>query len=174
MIPIFDAPPAPRGLVYLASLSKRERDEIAHSPQLMAAIRASSPAEWPGIIRQHREAQHAATRARVATTALDEDGLRQQALHDLQAAANALAALTDNRRGQLFGVACRIAKYVAHNVLSEAESCAALREAAASNGSLTRYGQRWVDSTIRRALIAGRNDTLPALARRFRTNGARP
>ena len=52
--------------------------------------------------------------------------------------------------------------------------CAALREAAAANGSLTRYGQRWVDSTIRRALIAGRNDALPPLARRFRTNGGRP
>ena len=112
---------------------------------------------------------------RVATTDfLDEDGLRQQALHDLQSAANALAVLSDNRRGQLFGVACRLAKYVAHHVLSEAETCAALREAAAANGSLTRYGQRWADSTIRRALIAGRNDTLPPLARRFRTNGCRP
>ena len=174
MIPIFDAPPAPRGLLFLATFSKRERAEIARSPHLMAAIRAGSPAEWPGIMRQHREAQHAAARTRIATTALDEDGLRQQALHDLLAAANTLAALTDDRRGQLFGVACRLAKYVAHHILSEAETCAALREAAAANGSLTRYGQHWVDSTIRRALIAGRNDTLPPLARRFRTNGGRP
>ena len=104
----------------------------------------------------------------------DDDGMRRQALHDLQTAADALAALTDKRRGQLFGVACRLAKYVAHRVLSEAETCAALREAAAANGSLTRYGQHWADSTIRRALIAGRNDTLPPLARRFRTNGGRP
>ena len=174
MIPIFDAPPAPRGLLFLATFSKRERAEITSSPHLLAAIRAGSPAEWPGIMRQHREAQRAAARTRFATAPLDEDGLRQQALHDLQTAADALAALTDNRRGQLFGVACRLAKYVTHRVLSEAETLAALREAAAANGSLARYGQRWVDSTIRRALIAGRNDALPPLARRFRTNGGRP
>jgi hypothetical protein len=174
MIPLFDAPPAPRGLLFLATFSKRERAEIMSSPDLLAAIRAASPADWPGIMRRHREAQRAAARTRVATALVDDDGLRQQALHDLQTAADTLAALTDNRRGQLFGVACCIAKYVTHNVLSEAETCAALREAVAANGSLTRYGQRWADSTIRRALIAGRNDTLPPLARRFRTNGGRP
>jgi hypothetical protein len=174
MTPIFDAPPAPRGLLYLATFSRRERAEITSSPHLSAAIRAGSPAEWPGIMRQHRETQRTAAGACVATIALDDDGLRQQALHDLQAAAVALAALTDNRRGQLFGVACRLAKYLTHGVLSEAETFAALHEAAASNGSLTRYGQRWADSTIRRALVAGRNDVLPPLARRFRTNGGRP
>jgi hypothetical protein len=174
MIPIFDAAPAPRGLLFLATFSQRERSEITSSPRLMAAIRTGSPAEWPAIIRQHREAQRLEACRRVAATAMDEDGLRQQALHDLHAAANALAVLTDNRRGQLFGVACRLAKYVTHHVLAEAETCAALREAAAANGSLTRYGQRWADSTIRRALIAGRNDALPPLAHRFRTNGGRP
>ena len=173
MIPIFEASPAPRGLLFLATFSKRERAEVTSSPRLLAAIQGGSPAEWPSIMRQYREAQRAA-RTPVATTSSDEDGLRQQALHDLQAAANALAVLTDNRRGQLFGVACRLAKYVAHHVLSEDETCAALREAAAANGSLTRYGQRWAESTIRRALIAGRNDALPPLARRFRTNGCRP
>lgn len=172
MIPIFDAPPPPRGLLFLATFSKRERAEITNSPDLLAAMRAGSLAEWPGIMRLHRESQRAVTRTRVVT--MDEDGLRQQALHDLQAAADALAGLTDNRRGQLFGVACRLAKYVTHRVLSEAETFAALLEAAAANGSLTRYGQRWVDSTVRRALIVGRNDALPPLARRFRTNGGRP
>ena len=166
-------PPAPRGLLFLATFSKRERAEIASSPRLLADIRAGSPAEWPEIMRQHVEAQRAAARTPVLS-AWDEGGLRQQALHDLQTAADALTALADNRRGQLFGVACRLAKYVTHRVLSEAETFAALREAAAANGSLTRYGQRWVDSTIRRALIAGRNDTLPPLARRFRTNGGQP
>jgi hypothetical protein len=172
MIPIFDAPPAPRGLLFLATFSKRERAEITNSPDLLAAIRAGSPAEWPGIMRQHREVRRSAAQTCVAT--MDEDGQRQQALHDLQAAADALAALTDNRRGQLFGVACRLAKYVSHRVLSEAETFAALLEAAAANGSLTRYGRRWVDNTIRRALIVGRNDALPPLARRFRKNGGRP
>ena len=40
MIPLFDAPPAPRGLLFLATFSKRERAEIASSPDLLAAIRA--------------------------------------------------------------------------------------------------------------------------------------
>ena len=174
MIPIFDAPPAPRGLLFLATFSKRERAEIASSPDLLAAIRGASPAEWPTIMRQQREAQRAATRALTGASGSYEDGLRHQALYDLQTAGDALAALTDNRRGQLFGIACRLAKYVAHRILSEAETYAVLRGAAAANGSLERYGRRWVDTTIQRALLAGRNDALPPLARRFRTNGGRP
>jgi hypothetical protein len=73
----------------------------------------------------------------------------------------------------LFAITCRIAKYVVHGVLDEMETVAALREAAAANGSLKRYGQRWVDGTIKRALIAGRNDCLPPLANRFRNQGDR-
>jgi hypothetical protein len=122
----------------------------------------------------HRQAQRVTLETRIVRLAPDDDGMRRQALDDLQTAADALAALTDTRRGQLFGAACRLAKYVTHRILSEAETCTALREAAAANGSLTRYGRHWADSTIRRALIAGRNDTLPPLARRFRTNGGRP
>ena len=90
MIPIFDAPAAPRGLLYLATFSKHERAEIAASPELVAAIRESAPAEWLDIVRQHRETQRTA-RPELATTTLDEVGLRQQALHDLQSAADALA-----------------------------------------------------------------------------------
>jgi hypothetical protein len=171
MIPLFNAPPAPRGLLFLATFSKRERAEIASSPDLLAAVRGASAAEWPTIMRQYREAQRAAARALTCTS---EDGLRHQALYDLQTAGDALAALTDNRRGQLFGIACRLAKYVAHRILSEAETYAVLRGAAAANGSLETYGRRWVDTTIQRALLAGRNDALPPLARRFRTNGGRP
>ena len=68
MIPIFDAPPAPRGLLFLATFSKRERAEIRSSSHLLVAIKASSPAEWLGIMRQHREAQRAAARTCVAAT----------------------------------------------------------------------------------------------------------
>lgn len=170
MIPLFDAPPAPRGLLFLAMFSKREREEITSSPQLKAAVRAGSPAEWLEIVRQHRQDGKGASGPDIA---VDGEAMRRQALDDLLAAATALAELTDNRRGQLFAVTCRIAKYVAHGVLSEAETVAALTEAAAANRSLARYGQRWADSTIKRALFAGRNDDLPPLARCFRSQGAR-
>jgi hypothetical protein len=174
MIQIFDAPPAPRGLLFVATFSKHDRAEITRYPELMRAIREAEPRAWGGIMAVHRQAQRIAVAGRTANLPHDNDGMRRQALHDLQTAADSLSALTDTRRGQLFGTACRLAKYVAHRVLSEAETCAALREAAAANGSLTRYGLRWVDSTIRRAIIAGRKDPLPPLARRFRTNGGRP
>jgi hypothetical protein len=82
--------------------------------------------------------------------------------------------LADNRRGRLYGTACCLAKYVAHRVLSEDEVYAALREVTAANGALGRYGRRWADGTIRRGLMAGRNDKLPPVARRFRTTGCKP
>jgi hypothetical protein len=174
MIRVFDAPPAPRDLLFVATFSRHDRAEIARHPELVRAIDEAEPGAWASIIAGHRQTQRMAVDNRTAHLLADDDGMRRQALHDLRTAADALAALTDTRRGQLFGTACRLAKYVAHRVLSEAETCAALREAAAANGSLTRYGQRWVDSTIRRAVFAGRNDSLPPLARRFRTNGGRP
>ena len=171
MISLADAPPAPAGLLYLATFTKHERAEIAASPDLRAAIREACPAEWPEIMHRHRESRRAANRARVAALAMDGGGMRRQAIDDLKRASDALAALADNRRQQLFGTACRLAKYAAHNILSHDEIGAALREGAAANGSLERYGRRWADNSIRRALVAGRNDTLPPLDRRFRTKG---
>jgi hypothetical protein len=174
MIHALDTPPAPRGLLFVATFSRHEHVEIARHPELMRAIHEAEPTAWAGIMAAHRQVQRMSLETRTAHLPPDDDGMRRQALDDLQTAANALAALTDARRGQLFGAACCLAKYVTHCFLSEAETFAALRDAAAANGSLTRYGQRWADSTIRRALFAGRNDTLPPLARRFRTTGGQP
>ena len=174
IISFADAPPAPVGLIFLATFSTKERAEIATCSHLTSAIRAASAAEWPVLIRRHREGKYAAALKRVAALRADNDGMRRQAIDDLKRAADTLAALSDNRRGQLFVLACRLARYVANDVLSEAEICNALRGAASANGSLTRYGYRWADNTVKRALIAGRNDALPMLARRFRTKGARP
>jgi hypothetical protein len=174
MIRILDAPPAPRGLLFVATFSRHDREAITRHPELMRAMHKAEPGAWAGIMAAHRRAQRVALETRIVRLGPDDDGMRRQALNDLQTGADALAALTDTRRGQLFGTACRLAKYVAHRVLSEAETYAALREAAAANGSLTRYGRHWADSTIRRALIAGRNDLLPVVAHRFRTNGDRP
>jgi hypothetical protein len=169
-----DAPPAPSGLLYLATFSRQERAEIAASPSLMDAIRGTSSAEWTAVMRLHRARQHATALAQRADLPAYDDAIRRQAVGDLNRAVEALAAMADNRRGRLYGTACCLAKYVAHHVLSEHEVYAALREATAANGALRRYGRRWADGTIRRGLLAGRNDTLPPVARRFRTTGGKP
>ena len=84
MIPIFDAPPAPRGLLFLATFSKRERAEIASSPRLIGG----HPGRFAGrVARHHAPAPGSPTRRSPNACCdhpLDEDGLRQQALHDLQ------------------------------------------------------------------------------------------
>lgn len=168
-----DAPPAPSGLLYVATFSRQERAEIAASSYLMDAIRGSSSAEWTAVMRQHRAAQHATALVRRAHLPADGDGMRRQAVEDLRRATNELATLADGRRGRLYGSACCLAKYVAHRVLSEDEVYAALREATAANGALRRYGRHWAEGTIRRGLRAGRNDSLPPLARRFRSKGCK-
>ena len=38
MIRIFDAPPAPRGLLFVATFSQHDRAEIARHPELMRAM----------------------------------------------------------------------------------------------------------------------------------------
>jgi hypothetical protein len=55
-----NAAAAPRGLLYLAIFSSRERDTIASSPELQSAIRKSDPCEWPAIVERHRAARRVA------------------------------------------------------------------------------------------------------------------
>lgn len=173
MIGFLDAPPAPRGLLYLATFSAAERAEIAATAELMASIRAAAPADWPEILDRHRRSRHADMRARTGHLTDDADGMRRQALSDVQEAASTYAALRDGRRNGLFCAVCRLAKYVVNGVISEAELRDALCAAAAANGALAKHGARWAECTIGRALSAGRNDTLPPLARRFRSGGGR-
>ena len=155
----------------LATFTKHERAEIAASPDLGRAIHEAEPADWPGIMRRHRKAQRVALEP-YRSPPPDDDGMRRQALHDLKRppmrsqhwltiAEDSCLVLPAASPSMWRTISCPMTRH-----------CAALREAAAANGSLTRYGQRWADDTIRRALIAGRNDTLPPLARRFRTKGA--
>ena len=103
MIRLLDAPPAPRGLLFVATFDRHDRAEISRHPELMRAIHEAEPGAWAGIIAAHRQAQRVALETRIARLAPDDDGMRRQALDDLQTAADALAALTDTRRGQLFG-----------------------------------------------------------------------
>ena len=166
------ARPAPRALLFLATFNTREREAIAADAALCAAIRSAVPADWPSLLAAHRSRQRSACAARTSDRPPDASGMRRQALHDLKTEARAYAELTDGRRDELFRSAARLAKYVTNEVLTEAELRAALEKAADENGTLRRHGDRFVEDTITRALAMGENDELPALARRFRRQGA--
>jgi hypothetical protein len=166
-IPDFcEAPPAPPELSIVATFSRTERRWIDGQPDLARELRNAHPQQWSGIVEQARRAVRTIQRSTVPD---DAKGMRRQALHDLSEATQAYAELADGRRCELFRWACRLAKYVAHGVLQTAELRDAFQGAANQNGALPRYGQRWLDDTIARALEAGRNDDLPPLARRFRS-----
>lgn len=169
---IADASPAPLDLIYLATFGDRERDTIADDAELSRAIRGAKPADWPGIREAHRARERAAMMARLAMFPPDADAMRRQALADLAEAARAVAGLSDGRRNALFVAACRLAKYAAQGVLSEAEVLAALKDAASANGSTAKHGWPWTVGTIQRGLDYGANDPLPPLARRFREGRA--
>ncbi|MFA5952795.1 MAG: bifunctional DNA primase/polymerase [Hyphomicrobium sp.] len=169
---ICDAPKAPRGLLWLATFNARERREIRERPELLSALRNADPTRWATTFKAWRDEEAARILARCGPTD-DDDGMRRQALHDLHSAASEYAGLQDGRRAKLFSIACRLARYVSHGVVSEAELSAALISAARTNGALSKHGMRWAESAIRRAMAAGSRDALPPLARSFRSE-ARP
>jgi len=163
---------APRGLLYLATFSAAERAVMRSQPDLRAAIGTAEPSHWLEILRRHQSAQRAVLAERMAGVPRDDRGMRAQALHDLHDGARSYAALKNERRNRLFGLAARMARYVANGVLTDAEVRSALLAAASANGSLEKHGHRWAGACITRALALGLNDPLPPLARRFRTEDA--
>lgn len=165
---LLSAPPAPRWAVGYSAFSKPERAVIKASADLHEALRDAEQADWPAILQRHQAAQREALARRTAHLPHDGEGMRAQAAHDLAEAAAKYAGRQDGRREALFTTACRLARYAANDVLSEAVLRSALREAAAANGALAKYGARWLEDTTTRALARGRNDALPPLARRFR------
>ena len=158
------APPAPRGLLYLATFNQAQRRQVAADPALLAVIRESNPADW----QTHFDHQTRKNRALVVLAAPDASGMRLQAIHDLRTAADSLASLSDGRRGAIFTTAARMAKYVANAVLTAAEVQEALGSGWIVCGGAAKYGQAFAAGAIRRALDLGRNDPLPPLARQFR------
>lgn len=167
-----EAIPAPPELVYLTTFNARERDTIADDAELSRTIRAAKPTDWPSIFEAHRERERARIMTRLAASPPDGDAMRRQGLADLAEAANTYAALSDGRRNALFVAACRLAKYVAHSVLTEAEVLAAFEAAAIANGATAKYGRAWLAATIWRGLAYGANDPLPPLARIHREGSA--
>ncbi|MCB1506354.1 MAG: bifunctional DNA primase/polymerase [Hyphomicrobiaceae bacterium] len=167
-----DLAPAPRDLVLLATFNTRERAVIAKDSRLNCKIRSVEPSDWRAAFESHQAHNRNRFRADIASPPSEAGAMRRQALSDLENAADAYARLTDGRRTVLFTIACRVAKYTAHCVLTEHEVRSAFRGAATANGALAKYGPAWLDKTICRALDLGRNDRLPALARRFQEGGA--
>ena len=167
-----DASPAPTELIYLATFNARERGLIADNARLSHTIMAAKPGDWCAILDAHRQGERAAIIARLAASPPDADAMRRQALADLADAVSALAAQTDDRRNALFTATCRLAKYVAHGVLVEAEVLAALDTASSANGAAAKHGRSWIAATVRRGLAYGANDPLPPLARMFREGSA--
>jgi hypothetical protein len=162
----YEAAPAPTELLMHATFSRSERSWIDDQPDLARELRNADSCEWPGIVEQARRAVRTFQRSTVPD---DAKGMRRQALHDLYETTQAYTELTDGRRCELFRLICRLAKYVANRVLQPSELRDAFQDAAGQNGALARYGQRWLDDTLARALETGRNDKLPPLARRFRS-----
>jgi hypothetical protein len=167
-----DAPLAPRALIFLATFNDRERTEIARDPELRACIRSADPSTWAARMDEHRQAQAAAIAARTAHLPVDAEGMRRQALHDVRAATASYAELTDGRRNGLFPGVCKVARYVVHGVLTEAEFRSAWMDAARANGALAKHGPVWAVTTIRNAINKAQGDPLPPLARAFRTEVA--
>jgi hypothetical protein len=161
------APSAPRELLYLATFSRAQRQHIAANTALQSAIGAAPPSDWQNVYDVHERQRHSLIAP--ASTA-DASGLRQQGLHDLETEVQRLAQLNDGRRQAIFNAACRLAKYVAHQVLTAAEVHDALGSAWCACDGAARHGRAFATGAIRRALEFGRNDPLPPLARQFRRN----
>ena len=172
MITLHDAPPVPRGLLYLAIFKGKDRALIGENQALRDMIRDAAPLEWTDILHRWREAEAAIISSR-AGPYTDSTGYRAQALNDLHRAVSNYAALTDGRRTGLFNLACRVTKYAHHGFLSEQDIRAAFFDAARANGALSKYSATWVVKTIRSALDCSRKDALPPLAREFHTTVGR-
>ena len=159
----------PRRLLYLMTFNARERDLIAGTPALLTQIKDAAATEWHDLLQQWRDNEAAKIAARTVASVDDDDGMRRQALHDLQTVVTEFATLKDGRRQRLFSLACRVARYVVHDVISEGEFIAAFKGAASANGAMTKHGASWATQTLRSALTYSRGDKLPPLARAFRS-----
>jgi Bifunctional DNA primase/polymerase, N-terminal len=98
----------------------------------------------------------------------DADGYRRQALADLHELRRTVSQMADGRHQAPFSKACAIGKYRAHGFLADAEIEAALLDACAANGALSKYAMRDLQTQIRNGLRKARADGLPPLARAHR------
>jgi hypothetical protein len=95
-------------------------------------------------------------------------GYRRQAVADLQDLAQQMATLGDGRHTAPFSMACRIGKYRAHGLLTDAEIESAFLDASTSNEALSKYTEKDLITQIRNGIRRATSDQLPPLARRYR------
>ncbi|MFZ4807592.1 MAG: hypothetical protein ACOYLQ_10070 [Hyphomicrobiaceae bacterium] len=172
MIAFDRAPPAPKALLLLATFNGSQRRIVDAFPDLRQEILAADPADWAQILADFTARRLVAKPARAQLESDDENGMRRQAEHDLRSAADALSTLRDERRTELFRSAARLAKYIAHGILTADEARAVLIDASVANGAIAAYGRVWAEQCVGRAFALGRADPLPPLARRFVRGGA--
>jgi hypothetical protein len=103
---------------------------------------------------------------------VDAHGMRRQALDDLADDARRIAALVEGRRDALWRTACRLAKYVIHDVLAEHELRGALLAAWSACGGAHKHGLHYAYGAIRRALDKASSDPLPPLGRPYQNRQA--
>ncbi len=168
----FDLPSMPRDLCYLMTFGQKDRRLIMETTELKEAMRLATQAQWLPELQAYYDRQRARVAERMKYQAPDAQGMRAQALHDLHIAAAEYAGLEDGRRNKLFTLACCIGKYVAHGVVTENEFRTVFMDAGRSNGALQKHGADWAIKTLRNALNRSQADTLPPLAREFRSEGA--
>ena len=160
---------APRGLLYLASFNRRERAEVAATPELRKAISDSAPDCWRALYDEHAKAAMMARLASRPPLRADDDGpMRMQALADMQDRAARLASKIDGRKSEAYKAAAAVGKYVAAGMLSADEVIAALMDAWADCGGLKKHGPKYGLDQIRNGLQISRNDPLPPLANQYR------
>ena len=155
---------APLPLLWLAAFSTSERKNIESEPGLREKIQAAEPRDWRAIFTSWQTAKRAAThRLALSKSTGDKtrDAYRRWAVDCLNARARGVASLTDGRRHAPFKAGRYLAKWVAHDLLTQDEVLNVLTPAcAANNGSLSKKA---VEKDIVAGLALGRNDPLPEL-----------
>lgn len=157
MTPLLEAP---LKLLFLAHFAARERAVISANAALKDAICNGAPISWRPTFEAHRAVRRPAS-APIHPGSTSR--LRRYAVAALNAEADALAESIDGRRDRVFRSACRLARYIAHGVLTAVELKAALLSAWLACGGEAKHGRGYALGAIHRGLAYGRNDPLPAL-----------
>jgi hypothetical protein len=169
-----NAVPAPRKLLRLATFNAAERTMIAASPELRQAIQDAPPAEWPGIVEQHRATRRAALAAPVRTPGRPAPGTPEPerqlryvaAILDRELRKLAGMQPGSGRNDAAFRLVCRVGRWVHHGIIPQDQLIAAVLDACGRNGLVHDDGRKAVLDTIASGLTRAAHDALPTLEAR--------